>query len=225
MKNLTVKAIGGLVFLDIFMGMAFFIPAGTFRYWQAWVYLAVFSSCTLAVTLYLMKNDPELLARRVNAGPGAEKEKNQKIIQVFSSIAFYAILIFPALDYRFRWSPVSLFVSLFGDMLVALGLYFVFLVFKENSFTSATIEINKKQKVISTGPYGYIRHPMYAGAFVMLFGTPLALGSFFGLFVVLPLIFVIIVRLLAEEKFLVKNLPGYEQYRKKVPFRIIPNIW
>lgn len=225
MKNLNSKAFGGLAFLIIAMALALFLPAGTFNYWQAWVFLTVFGSATLAVTLYLMKNDRKLLERRVNAGPGAEKETTQKIIQSIASIAFILVIVFPAVDYRFRWSNVPPYISIIGDIFVALGLFIVFLVFKENSFTSGTIEVEANQKVISTGPYAFVRHPMYAGAFIMLIGVPLALGSFWGLLIIIPLVSVIIWRLLDEEKILKKNLSGYLEYQKKVNYRLIPHIW
>lgn len=225
MKNLNSKAFGGLAFLIIVMALVLFLPAGTFNYWQAWVFLTVFGSATLAVTLYLMKNDRKLLERRVNAGPGAEKETTQKIIQSIASIAFILVIVFPAVDYRFRWSNVPSYISIIGDIFVALGLFIVFLVFKENSFTSGTIEVEANQKVISTGPYAFIRHPMYAGAFIMLIGVPLALGSFWGLLIIIPLVSVIIWRLLDEEKILKKNLSGYLEYQKKVNYRLIPHIW
>jgi protein-S-isoprenylcysteine O-methyltransferase Ste14 len=225
MKNLNIKAFGGLAFLIIVMALVFFLPAGTFNYWQAWVFLIVFGTSTLAVTLYLMKNDPKLLERRVNAGPGAEKETTQKIIQSIASIAFILVIVFPAVDYRFRWSNVPPYISIIGDIFVALGLFIVFLVFKENSFTSGTIEVEANQKVISTGPYAIIRHPMYAGAFIMLIGVPIALGSFWGLLTIIPLISVIIWRLLDEEEILKKKLSGYLEYQKKVKYRLVPYFW
>jgi protein-S-isoprenylcysteine O-methyltransferase Ste14 len=225
MKNLNIKAFGGLAFLIIVMALVLFLPAGTFNYWQAWVFLIVFGTSTLAVTLYLMKNDPKLLERRVKAGPGAEKEVLQKVIQSLATIAFILIILFPAVDYRYRWSTVPSFVSIFGDFLVALGLLIVFFVFKENSFTSGTIEVEANQKVVSTGPYAIVRHPMYAGAFIMLIGVPLALGSLWGLLTIIPLILVIIWRLLDEEKILKKNLLGYLEYQKRVKYRLVPHIW
>ena len=225
MNDLNSKAIGGLFFLVIVLGLLIFFSAGTINYWQAWTFLAVFFVMTLGVTLYLMKNDRSLLEKRVKAGPSAEKEKNQKYIQFLAQFVFILIIIFPALDYRFEWSPVNGYVSLFGDILVTLGLLFVFFVFKENSFTSATIEVDRKQKVITTGPYSLMRHPMYAGAIIMLIGVPLALGSLLGLLTVIPLTVVIIFRLLDEEKLLAKKLAGYIEYQKRVRYHLIPYIW
>lgn len=219
------KAYFGLFFLIIIMGILFFVSAGSLAFWQAWVYLIVFGTSSLLITLFLMKKDMALLKRRVNAGAAAENEKNQKIIQAFAQFIFIAILIIPGLDHRFRWSEVSLFLIIAGDILVALGFYIVFLVFKENSFTSAIIEIAEDQKVISTGPYKIVRHPMYSGALLLLLFTPFALASFWSLPLVILMIIIIIYRLLDEEKFLSKNLDGYESYCRKTRFRLIPRIW
>ena len=225
MNDLNKKAFGGLIFLVVALAVLLFGAAGTLDYWQAWVFLVVFGVSVLAITLYLMKKDPQLLQRRVNAGSAAEKEKNQKVIQFLAQIAFIAVIVVPAIDYRFGWSVVPLFAAGLGDLLVAFGLYIVFLVFRENSFTSAIIEIGAEQEVISTGPYAIVRHPMYAGAFVMLLGIPLALGSWWGEIGVVALMAAIVVRLLEEEKFLAKNLAGYPDYQKKVKYRLVPFIW
>lgn len=207
------------------MAAIIFLPARTLDYWQAWIFLAVFFGSVLAITFYLMKNDPKLLERRVNAGPGAEQGKTQKIIQSLAAIAFIAMFVVSALDHRFAWSAVPPYVSVLGDVLVALGLYFVFLVFKENSFASGTIEVGAEQRVIATGPYALVRHPMYIGALVMLLGVPLALGSCWGVLTIIPMVLVLVARLLNEEKFLAKNLAGYSEYQTKVKSRLLPLIW
>ncbi len=225
MKDLNKKALGGLLFLVICLAVLLFLPAWTLDYGQAWTFLAVFTASVLAITLYLIKKDPKLLERRVNAGPGAEKEKSQKIIQFVAQIAFIAVLVFPSIDHRFQWSTMPLYIAVAGDVLVALGLLIVFFVFKENTFTSSIIEVGTEQKVISTGPYAFVRHPMYIGALVMLLGVPLALGSWWGLFTIVPITIVIVWRLLDEEQFLVKTLPDYSEYRNKVKYRLVPFIW
>ena len=171
------QAFGGFLFLFLVMSSSIFLPAWTFNYWQAWTFLAVFFAPVLAITIYLMKKDPKLLERRVRGGPSAEKEKSQQVIQSIAGIAFIAIFLLSALDHRFGWSAVSAYIVVLGDVLVALGLIVVFFVFRENTFTSATIEIATDQRVISTGPYSLVRHPMYSGAFIMLLGVPIALGS------------------------------------------------
>ncbi len=214
-----------MLFLLLALAALLFIPAWTLDYWQAWTFLTVYFGCSLAITLYLMVRDPKLLERRMSGGPTAEKESNQKIIMVLASLGFIGLLIFPALDHRFVWSRVPSYGVLTGDVLVALGFVAIFFVLKENTFSSATIELAPDQKVISTGPYAVVRHPMYAGALVMLSGIPLALGSWWGLLVLLLMMPALIWRLIDEEKFLASNLPGYAEYQHKVRFRLMPLVW
>jgi len=225
MNTLDTKASLGLASLIVVMVLVLFVPAWTFRYWQAWVYLALFAVSVGAITVYLMRNDRALLERRTSAGPGAEKENTQKAIQSFAQFAFLAVFLVPALDHRFMWSDVPIYAEIAGDVLVVLGLYTVFRVFKENTFTSATIEVDKGQKVISSGPYALVRHPMYSGAFVMLIGTPMALGSWWGLLALIPIAAAIIWRLFDEEKFLAKHLVGYADYCTKVRWRLMPGVF
>ena len=225
MSNLFVKAILGLVFLILVLAVVLFVSAGSLSFWQAWVYLAVFAVCTILITAYLMKYDRELLAGRVQAGPVAETQRSQKIIQSLASLFFIGLFIVPGLDYRYGWSDVSPILSLIADGFVALGFFIVFLVFRENTYTRATIEVSKEQKVISSGPYHVVRHPMYAGAILLLIFTPLALGSWVAMPFSLPVILVVVVRLREEERFLSANLHGYEDYRQKVRYRLIPFIW
>ena len=224
-KALEVKALGGLLFLLLVMAALLFLPAWTLSYWQAWTLLAVFGASAVAITAYLMKKDPRLLERRVYAGPTAEKETSQKIIQTITSIGFAGLLVVSALDHRFGWYPLPPPVSFAGDALVAFGFLIVFLVYKENTFASATIELAPEQKVISTGLYKLVRHPMYMGAFFLLVGMPLSLGSLWGLLPIALTMPALIWRLRDEEKFLVKNLPGYSEYQITVRHRLVPFIW
>jgi len=219
------KAFLGLLNLIVVLALLIFLSAGTLNFWQGWVYLFLFGLCCLLVTLYLMKRDIELLKRRLNAGPVGEKSSVQKIIQVFASLFFLSIISFPGLDQRWDWSQVPLYLTLFADLCVVLGFYVVFLVFKENTYTSAVIETSEAQTVTSTGPYARLRHPMYAGALLMLLATPLAMDSYWGLLFFPPICIVIIVRLLDEEKFLSLHLQGYTEYCKKVPYRLMPVLW
>ena len=219
------KALAGLGWLTIILGLSLFIPAGTLDFWQAWVYLFIFSGSSLAITLFLMKRDMELLKRRLKGGATAEKEKSQKIIQSFARFIFIGVLLTPGFDHRFKWSHVPVFLVIAGEIFVALGFFIVFLVFRENSYTSAIIEIAENQKVISKGPYAVVRHPMYSGALLLLLFTPFALASFWDLPFVVLIFIVIIWRLLDEEKFLSKNLSGYSAYCQKTRFRLVPMIW
>jgi protein-S-isoprenylcysteine O-methyltransferase Ste14 len=225
MKNLTGQAFLGLVQLVVLLAIFLFLPGWSFNYWQAWVFLLVFTISVILITAYFLKKDPSLIQSRLKAGPAAEQQLTQKVIQALAGIFFVLPFITASIDHRLGWSNIPLWVVLLGDILVVLGLYIVFLVFRENTFTSATIEVQDEQKVISTGPYAVIRHPMYSGAFIMLLGIPLALGSWWALIFVFLLFAAIVWRLLEEEKFLAKNLQGYASYREKVRYRLIPFMW
>jgi protein-S-isoprenylcysteine O-methyltransferase Ste14 len=161
----------------------------------------------------------------MSGGPAAEKLPAQRIIMSLTSLGFIGLLVIPALDRRFAWSQMPAGVALAGDVLVGLGFLGTFFVFRENSFTSATIELVQHQKVISTGPYALVRHPMYAAALVMLLGIPLALGSMWGLLVFFGMLPALLWRLFDEEKFLAENLPGYREYQTRVRYRLIPRVW
>jgi protein-S-isoprenylcysteine O-methyltransferase Ste14 len=225
MKNLTVQAFLGLLNLVAILAIMVFLPGWSFNYWQAWVFLAVFSLSVFLITFYFLRKDPDLIQSRLKVGSVAEQQKSQKVIQGLAGLFFILPFITASIDHRLGWSSVPIWIVLLGDILVALGLYIVFLVFKENTFTSATIEVADQQRVISTGPYALIRHPMYAGAFIMLLGVPLALGSWWAFIFVFLLFAAIVWRLLEEEKFLSENLPGYASYRQNVRYRLIPYIW
>src|SRR5262245_42975122 len=219
------KAWVSLVVLACVMALLLFVPAGSLSYWHAWVYLVIFFTAATLTTHFLIKHDPALLSRRLKGGPLAEKEPTQKIIMLFTSIGFMALLLVPAFDFRLGWSVVALWLVVVGDLLVAIGFYFIFLVYKENTFTSATIEVAEGQKAITTGPYAKVRHPMYASAVLYLFGTPFALGSYWGLLALAATLPFLIWRLFDEERFLAKNLPGYVNYQRRVRWRLIPGIF
>jgi protein-S-isoprenylcysteine O-methyltransferase Ste14 len=144
---------------------------------------------------------------------------------IFTSLGFIGLLVVPGLDRRFGWSTVPLAVTVAGDTLVALGYYFIFLVFRQNTYSSATIEMAANQKVIDSGPYSLLRHPMYAGALLYLLGTPLALGSYWGLVPFVAVIPFLIWRIFDEEKMLTKELEGYGEYRQRVRYRLVPGVW
>jgi protein-S-isoprenylcysteine O-methyltransferase Ste14 len=225
MKNLDIKAFGSLLALTLVMALLLFATAGTVSYWQAWAFLAVYVTASVAITLYLRRHDPALLERRMRGGPTAEKSAAQRFIMLLASSGFIGLLVVPALDRRFGWSQMPEAISLAGDAAVALGWLAIFRVFKENTYTSATIEIADDQKVITTGPYGLVRHPMYSGAFIMLAGIPLALGSWWGCLVLIAILPAVIWRLLDEENFLALNLPGYTAYQQTTRYRLIPGVW
>ena len=223
--TLRTRALQGLAQFVVTLGALLFLSAWSLNYWQAWLFLALFSTSISGITLDLMHRDPALLERRLRAGAGAEKEKTQKIIQAVANVFFLALIIIPGLDHRFGWSHLPVWVVVAGDGLVVIGLYIVFLVFRENSYTSGVIEVASDQRVISTGPYRIVRHPMYAGALVMLLGMPLALGSAWGVLVCLPMAAAITVRLIDEERYLVRHLVGYAEYRERTRYRLIPGLY
>jgi len=225
MRHLDAKAWLALAVLTAVMALLLFVPAGTIHYWQAWVYLGVFAGVSTLITLDLIRKDPALLERRMRGGPTAEKQPTQKLIMLSISICFIALLVVPALDHRFGWSAVPLGGAVAGDALVAIGFYLIALAYRANTFSSATIEIAENQKVVSTGPYALVRHPMYASGILHLVGTPLALGSYWGLVPLVAMTPFLIWRLLAEERFLARNLAGYTEYQRRVRHRLVPGVW
>jgi protein-S-isoprenylcysteine O-methyltransferase Ste14 len=224
-NDLQRKTIEGLTFFIIALAAMLFLPAWSLAYWQAWIYLVLFSAAIILITYYLSKKDPNLLERRLRVGATAEKEKKQKQIQFVAQFAFIAIFVLPAFDHHFHWSTVPAVITIAADVFVLLGFYIVFLTFKENTYTSAIIPVDKKQKVITTGPYALVRHPMYSGSLLMLLATPMALGSWWGLLAFLPMLFVIIWRLRDEEQYLLKQLPGYKEYSQQVRWRLLPYLY
>jgi protein-S-isoprenylcysteine O-methyltransferase Ste14 len=225
MNPLHRKAFRGLAILFLVMAALLFGTAGTLDYWQAWLYLAVYFAASIAITIDLIRRDPALLERRMSGGPFAEKEPAQRIIMAVASLGFIALAIVPALDRRFGWSHVPVPAVFAGDVIMLIGWLGIFFVFRENSFASATIESAADQRVISTGPYAVVRHPMYAAALVMLLGISPALGSWWGLPIFAAIVPALIWRLTDEERFLVQNLPGYGEYRERVRYRLLPLVW
>ena len=223
--KLATRAWLSLVGLASVIGALLFGAAGTIRWWQGWVYLAIFAIASALTTLDLVQRDPALLERRMRGGPTAEQEPTQRVIMLFASLAFIALLVVPALDRRFGWSDVPLWVILLGDVLVAAGFVVVARVYRENSYTAATIGVEAGQTVISTGPYAKVRHPMYSGALLYMFGTSPALGSYWGLIAFPVMLASLIWRLHDEERILVRELPGYAEYRDSVRYRLVPHVW
>ena len=211
-----------LLLYPVFAGLFLFLPAGSLLFWEAWIYAVVLFVPLVATMLYLVKYDPGLLERRLRFG---EKVAKQKMIVRLSQLPFIIGFLIPGLDYRFNWSDISPILVVIANIMVFLGYWWVYLVFRENSYTSRIIEVEKGQKVISTGPYSIVRHPMYLGMTIMNLFTPLALGSWWGMtvFIFIPVVFIF--RILNEEYILRKDLPGYEEYCKKVRYRLIPYIW
>lgn len=225
MNALTRKAIKGLVGLFLAMAALLFCIPWTFDWWQAWLFLAVYFACSIAISLWLATADPALMERRMRGGPLAEQRPAQRLIMLFASAGFAGLLFVPALDRRFGWSHLTTAGVLLGNALMVAGWLAIFFVFRENSYTSATIELAPDQKVISSGPYALVRHPMYAGALVMLLGIPISLGSWWGVLALAAMFPALIWRMIDEERFLSASLPGYAAYKEKVRYRLIPHLW
>ncbi len=207
------------------MAALIFIPAGTLAYWQAWMFLALYAVVAVAMTVDLLDRDPALLERRMKSGPGAETEPTQKKIMMIVTAGFFGLLVVPGLDHRYGWSAVPAATAMIGDAVMLLGWWIIFHVFRVNTFTAATVEIAQDQRVIATGPYALVRHPMYAGGFFLVLGVPIALGSWWGLLAVAVIMAALTWRVIDEERFLIENLPGYADYRQQVRWRLVPGLW
>jgi len=223
--TLNARAWLAFVVLTGLMGALLFGVAGTMGYWQAWVYIGIYVAASIPTMRYLVRKDPALLERRMRGGPMFETERTQRIIMTFTSLGFIALLVVPALDRRFGWSTVPVSAVVLGDVLVAIGYYFILLVYRVNSYTASTIQVTLGQTLISTGPYAIVRHPMYASGSLYIFGTPLALGSYWGFLAIAAMMPFLLWRLLDEERILTRDLPGYAEYRQRVRHRLVPLIW
>lgn len=214
----------GLIGLVV-VGALLFVPAGTFDYWQAWVFVGVFALATVIPTVYLARTDPAALQRRMHGGPQAETRTVQKIVILVVFAGLLGMVVLSALDHRFGWSPVPAAVSLIGDVLVVAGIVIGLLVVAQNSYAAATIQVEADQKLATRGLYSVVRHPMYAGNVLLMVGIPLALDSYWALLLVAPIVAVLIFRIRDEEKMLVQDLPGYAEYTQHVRYRLLPYLW
>jgi protein-S-isoprenylcysteine O-methyltransferase Ste14 len=224
MKTALQAATTSIIGLAAFLLMVFW-PAGTFDYWRGWAFIAVFATATMIPSLYLAATNPAALKRRMQAGPAAETRPLQKIIITFAFLSMGAMIVVSTLDFRFGWSSVPTAVSVIGDVMVAVGLLIAMITTIQNGYAAANINVESDQKVVSTGFYALVRHPMYFGNVVLMLGIPLALGSYWGLlFVILGLV-VLAVRILDEEKVLAQQLTGYTDYVQRVHYRLVPGVW
>jgi protein-S-isoprenylcysteine O-methyltransferase Ste14 len=219
--RVTTLGLGQLVAI----GLLVFVPAGTVNYWQAWTCLAVFACAAWIPSVYLQATNPVALQGRMRSGPIAEGRTVQKIVMLGLYGSLAAICVISGLDHRWGWSSVPAVVSLIGDVAVAAGLGVVVLVVIQNSYASTTVQVASGQKVVNTGLYGLVRHPMYTGNVLMLVGLPLALGSYWALALVVPGVAVLAARIHDEEKLLREELDGYREYTQKVRSRLIPYLW
>jgi len=209
----------------IAFGVLLFAPAGTLHYWQAWVFLAVFALSTWIPSVYLMRTNPAALDRRMRVGPLAETRPLQRIVITAIFICFPALFVISALDHRFGWTTVPTAVCLLGDVLVAAGLVLAMAVIVQNGYAAANVTVETGQTLVSTGLYGLVRHPMYTGNVLLMAGVPLALGSYWGLVLLLPGMALLMLRILDEEQLLTQELTGYREYTERVRYRLLPYLW
>lgn len=222
--KLIVQTVGyGFIAIVVF-GLLLFWPAGTFDYWQAWVFLAIYA-VGIASSLYWGIRNPAVLQRRLHGGPAAETRAAQKLAMTGIFAAFTAVLVVSALDHRFGWSTLPVAVSVLGDVLVAAGLGMGILAVVQNSYAGANITVEAEQPVVSTGLYGFVRHPMYFSLVIMMVGIPLALGSYWGLAGLVLGLLSLALRIQDEEDMLEHELAGYPEYTRKVRYRLVPFVW
>ncbi len=217
------KLVGSRLLIGIpILLLILFLPAGTLEYWEAWIYLAVLLFPMSIVMIYFIKTAPEFLVRRMKF---KEKEETQRRIIALAYIPFLIQFIIPGIDKRLGWSNIPIVITILADIFVIAGYLFIIYVFKENQFASRIIEVDKKQKVIQTGPYKLVRHPMYLGAIIMYIASPIALGSYWAIIPAVCIIPVLIARIKNEEEVLEKELEGYLEYKLKTRYHLIPGIW
>jgi len=206
----------------VVMGLMFFLPAGTIKYWEAWAYMAILVIPMIIFLFYLIKHDPELLERRMKM---KEKETEQKTIIKIGSLIFILIYLIPGFDQRYGWSSVPVATIIIADIIVFSGYLLFVRVLMENSYASRIVEVELQQKVITTGPYRIVRHPLYSAVFLMYCFGPLALGSYWAMIGSVLLIVILVARIKNEEKVLSRELEGYQDYLQKTKYRLVPGIW
>lgn len=212
------KFVGGFAVIALVL----FLPAGTVAYWNAWLFMGVLILLMTATLTYFFRNDPDLLRKRMQF---REKRQEQKTYVKISTVVLCLGFLLPGFDYRFQWSSVPLWLVMAGTVVMIAGYVIFFLVLRQNSYASRVIEIQKKQKLIDTGLYSVVRHPMYLSTTLIYLSMPLVLGSYFAYIPMVLFVALMPIRILNEEKMLEKGLKGYRQYEKKVKYRIIPFIW
>lgn len=212
------KTIMGFVFICVLL----FLPAGTFHYWNAWLFMAVLFVPMIILGIVMLFKSPDLLKKRLDA---KEKEGEQKWVVALSGIMFMAAFVVAALNFRFSWHSLPDFV-IWISVAIFLFSYLMYAeVIRENAFLSRTIEVQENQKVIDTGLYGIVRHPMYSATIILFLSIPLILGSLISFFIMLAYIPIIAIRINNEERVLEKGLKGYKEYKQKVRYKLIPFIW
>jgi len=219
---LIIRTLLVYLFSLFFVGLLIFFPAGSIKFWNGWLFLGALFIPMFGVLIYLLVKDPDLLAKRMKT---KEKEKTQKTYLILSIIVCFITFIVPGLDFRLNWSHVPLSVVLISTIIMISGYLMFFIVMKQNTYASRVIEIQDEQKLIDTGLYSFVRHPMYLAGTILYGFAPLVLGSFYAL---IPMVFIpilLIIRIKNEEKVLINGLKGYDEYMEKVKYRLLPFIW
>jgi len=215
-----------LLKFQIALALMIFLPAWSLWFWEAWLYLGLFFLCAFVTTTYFLEHDPGLIERRLNVGPMAEPERSQKRILTAASASMTATYLVAGFDRHFGWSrPLPTALILLADVLVVLGFVIMFVTFQANTHASSVVEVRDGQGVVSTGPYGWVRHPMYVGGIVLFVATPIALGSLWALIPAAAVVATVVFRLIDEERYLTQRLPGYVDYQVRVRYRLIPGVW
>ena len=221
-RKLFLQAITKVVCGIILMGLLIFVPAGSFMYWQGWLMMGILFVPMIVAGFVMMKKSPNLLRKRLNV---KEEQSEQKMVIMLSGIMFLTAFIVAGLNYRYGWILLPSVVVYIAAVIFLLGYGLYAEVLKENEYLSRTVEIQENQKVIDTGLYGIVRHPMYMCTFLMFLSMPLVLGSVISFFIMLVYIPIIAKRIKNEEKVLEEGLEGYSDYKKRVRFKVIPFIW
>jgi protein-S-isoprenylcysteine O-methyltransferase Ste14 len=206
----------------LLLGLLFFGTAGTFAYWEAWLYLAILFIPMSFFMVYLVRRDPDLLERRLRS---RESRARQRSITGGFSLVILLSFVIPGLDQRFGWSSVPAGVVIAAAVVVELGYGLFFMVLRENSYAGRTVTVDSGQQVVKTGPYRLVRHPMYLGITLLYLASPVALGSYWALLPALLLPFVIVARIRDEERMLADGLPGYSEYMTRTRYRLVPGVW
>jgi protein-S-isoprenylcysteine O-methyltransferase Ste14 len=222
MTELERKALTQTLGFSAFVGLLLAVTGGI-DYWQGLRYWIILTLCSLAVTLYFLQHDPGLIERRLSAR--AEKDESQKTIRGILTTAVILLLTVSGIDHRLGWSHVRTPVIAIADAVVVLGFVIIFLTFRANSHAGAIVDVTPGQQVVSTGPYAFVRHPMYLGGTFLLLATPFALGSTWALPWAIAAVACLVWRLMEEERYLSQHLPGYDDYRRQTPYRLIPFVW
>ena len=219
--------VGQLVYLVLFFTLPLFLAAGTIAWLAGWIFLVLFFSFVFAITLWLFRHNPDLLKERMTMTSPDQKAWDKVGFAVIYVVFLVWLVLMPLDAVRFHWSQMPVWLQVAGAIVLVCSFYLFFVTFRENSYLSPMVRIQKDrgQTVVSTGPYHYVRHPMYAAALLFLFGTALLLGSWYGLLVALLLVGMIAGRAVLEERTLQQELQGYDAYMAQVKYRLIPHVW